>query len=179
MLKKTETLGPDGVEYYYSDPHKDSIGQTATTTATQQTTVGFHLTNKQTNEHDTKIFFLSRYCLFADTPETLLTLSKSKAETKVPGARQKAFFQITAINTILSNIVNFSLLACTSKTQMSRPQQHSPALVRNEQKFSLGNQLTEGKARGRQVLIGQPRVLSTNESCLTKRKKIIEKRIQT
>ncbi|XP_003378426.1 hypothetical protein Tsp_06321 [Trichinella spiralis] len=26
---------------------------------------------------------------------------------------------------------------------MSRPQQHSLALVRNEQKFSLGNQLTE------------------------------------
>ncbi|KRX72125.1 hypothetical protein T06_16609 [Trichinella sp. T6] len=26
---------------------------------------------------------------------------------------------------------------------MSRPQQHTPALVRNEQKFSLGNQLTE------------------------------------
>ncbi|KRY00874.1 hypothetical protein T4E_3247 [Trichinella pseudospiralis] len=57
------------------------------------------------------------------------------------------------------------------KTQMSRSQRHSPALVRNEQKFSLGNQLTEGKARGRQVLIGQPRVLPTNESCLTKRKK--------
>ncbi|KRZ69859.1 hypothetical protein T10_2410 [Trichinella papuae] len=26
---------------------------------------------------------------------------------------------------------------------MSRSQRHSPALVRNEQKFSLGNQLTE------------------------------------
>ncbi|XP_003378425.1 conserved hypothetical protein [Trichinella spiralis] len=124
MLKKTETLGPDGVEYYYSDPHKDSIGQTATTTTTQQTTVEFHLTNKQTNEHDTKIFFLSRYCLFADTPETLLTLSKSKAETKVPGARQKAFFQITAINTFWSNNINFSLLACISNLAY-RPQAES------------------------------------------------------
>ncbi|KRY78229.1 hypothetical protein T4B_4973 [Trichinella pseudospiralis] len=29
---------------------------------------------------------------------------------------------------------------------MSRSQRHSPALVRNEQKFSLGNQLTEDVA---------------------------------